>query len=83
MQLGFKTPAIPVLTILFSLGVVFIEFKSFREKADDKTKKDINYALSTAKQVVKIIKDEGLLDNISSKINENDIIDSVINESNK
>jgi hypothetical protein len=78
-QVGANLPLIPFVSIVFAAGVLIIEIKSVYEKAEDKTKKEIKEAAITAKQVVKIIKDEGLLDKIESSSNSdnsnvNDII---------
>lgn len=65
-QIGSNLPTIPFATIIMSLVVLLIEIKSLYEKAEDKTKKDIQGAVKTAQEVIKIMKQEGLLDKIGS-----------------
>lgn len=66
-QIGSNLPTIPFVTLVFSIGVLIIEIKSVYEKADKKDRKDIQDAVKTAKEAVKIIKEEGLLDKIGEK----------------
>ena len=75
-QVGSNLPHIPFVTILFAIGILIIEVKSVYEKAEDKTKKDIKGAATTAKEVIKILKEEGILDknSTSDSITENDDI---------
>ena len=69
-QVGSNLPNIPFVTILFAVGILIIEVKSVYEKAENKTKNEIKDAAKTAQEVIKIIKQEGLLDNIGEKTQE-------------
>ena len=66
-QVGSNLPNIPFITIIFAVGILIIEVKSVYEKAENKTKNEIKDAAKTAKEVIKIIKEEGLLDGIGGK----------------
>jgi len=65
-QVGSNLPNIPFITILFAVGILIIEVKSVYEKAENKTKHEIQGAAKTAQEVIKIMKQEGLLDNIGT-----------------
>ena len=69
-QVGSNLPNIPFVTIIFAVGILIIEVKSVYEKAENKTKNEIKDAAKTAQEVIKIIKQEGLLDNIGEKTQE-------------
>ena len=69
-QVGSNLPNIPFVTILFAVGILIIEVKSVYEKAENKTKNEIKDAAKTAKEVVKMLKEEGLLDEIGEKTQE-------------
>ena len=69
-QVGSNLPNIPFVTILFAVGILIIEVKSVYEKAENKTKNEIKDAAKTAKEVIKIIKEEGLLSGIGEKTHE-------------
>ena len=96
-QVGSNLPNIPFITIIFAVGILIIEVKSVYEKAENKTKNEIKDAAKTAQEVIKIIKQEGLLDNIGSIdthsqstkrnktgkaiMNDDDFIDDIVNDS--
>ena len=65
-QVGSNLPTIPFITILFAVGILIIEVKSVYEKAENKTKNEIKDAAKTAQEVIKMMKKEGLLDNIGT-----------------
>ena len=65
-QVGSNLPNIPFITILFAVGILIIEVKSVYEKAENKTKNEIKDAAKTAQEVIKMMKKEGLLDNIGT-----------------
>ena len=69
-QVGCNLPNIPFITIIFAVGILIIEVKSVYEKAENKTKNEIKDAAKTAKEVIKIIKEEGLLYGIGEKTQE-------------
>ena len=69
-QVDSNLPNIPFVTILFAVGILIIEVKSVYEKAENKTKNEIKDAAKTAKELIKIIKEEGLLYGIGEKTQE-------------